>query len=193
MSTDRLVGKQRLYVGDKLTSLNGRYVLVVQRDGNVVIYDTDDSNKKAIWSTKTGGRTPAEYWLCTQSDQNIVLYKDGQPSPQNAMWSSKSSKTNVKNIVLSLQNDGNLVGFGDGKQFWASQTSEMQRMEKKLQAQKSEMDRLEKQLQAQKQTMQKTAERDANMMRKMYQQTDHHRALASSALFAQHCMHHRNY
>ena len=187
------MGKQRLYAGNKLTSLNGRYELAVQHDGNVVIYDTNDSNKKAIWSTQTGGRTPAKYWLCMQSDQNIVLYKHDQPLPQNALWSSKTRNTNVKNIVLSLQNDGNLVGFGDNKQFWASQTSEMQRMEKKLQVQKSEMGRLEKQLQAQKQTMQQTAERDAKMMRKMYQQMDHQNALASSALFAQHSMHHRNY
>src|SRR6056297_2900757 len=179
MPSDRLVARQRLYAGNKLTSLNGRYEVAVQHDGNVVIYDTNDTNKKAIWSTHTGGRTPANYWLCMQSDQNIVLYKEGEPSPQNALWSSKTRNTNVKNIVLSLQNDGNLVGFGDGKQFWASQTSEMQRMEK--------------QLQAQKKTMLKTAERDAKMMRKMYQQMDHQNALARFALHDQHSMHHRNY
>ena len=120
MFSDHLKAKERLYAGHKLTSLNGRYTLAVQYDGNVVIYATESN--KPVWSTKTAGRALGEHiYLCMQSDQNIVLYVEDEP-----IWASKTRKTNVKNIVLSLQNDGNLVGFGDTKQFWASETSESQ-------------------------------------------------------------------
>lgn len=48
--------------------------LVLQTDGNLVIY-TSDSNK-AIWSSKTNGKGNGNYVLVLQDDRNLVIYTD---------------------------------------------------------------------------------------------------------------------
>lgn len=167
MAKDHLIGKERLQMGQKLVSLNNRYTLVVQNDGNVVLYDTHPKNV-AIWSTGTKCKS-GKHFLCMQSDQNIVLYNDSV-----ALWNSKTRNTNVKNIVLVLQNDGNLVGFGDDKQFWASHTSENHR--------------IEKQLKEQKETTHRVFQQQAKQMRRMQLQLEHQQALAR---FNLHTLHRR--
>jgi hypothetical protein len=104
----------RLDPGDKLTSHNGRYTLVMQGDGNLVGYD----GTQAFWDTATWGRpgcylvaepsgrftvmTPegtvawtresgsAHGYLCIQDDRNIVIYSSSGLNP-TAAWASNTS------------------------------------------------------------------------------------------------------
>lgn len=62
---------ERLYPGEYLMSTNEKYKLVMQGDGNMVIY----SPNRAIWSSQTNGKGSSR--LVMQNDGNLVIYKDG--------------------------------------------------------------------------------------------------------------------
>jgi hypothetical protein len=94
-----------------LTSLDGRFQLWLQDDGNLVLYRRTGA---ALWAT--GTRTGAH--LDNQADGNLVLYRaDGA-----AVWSSRTAGNGA--ATLWLQQDGNLVLYRnrDGKAIWASNT-----------------------------------------------------------------------
>jgi hypothetical protein len=101
-----------------------RYVrLVVQPDGNVVLYRKRDG--KAIWSTGTYGHPGAYAYM--QSDGNLVVYKSGGgPTTGGALWSSRTY--GHTGAYALLQNDGNFVvyksggGPTTGGSLWASNT-----------------------------------------------------------------------
>src|SRR5512135_3243575 len=80
-TTDKLNPGAELRRGDYLTSAGGGYRLILQRDGNLVLYDR---RNRALWSSDTQGM-PVE--KCTmQGDGNLVLYlQDGQP-----VWASNT-------------------------------------------------------------------------------------------------------
>ena len=91
-----------------LRSPNGNVMLVMQSDGNAVVYDR--TNNRAIWSTGTNGRGTQPYRLVYQDDRNFVLY-DGNNS---ALWSTRTNGQSSR--VIRMQDDGNLViydGFPD--------------------------------------------------------------------------------
>ncbi|WP_256725499.1 hypothetical protein [Streptomyces sp. IMTB 2501] len=93
--------------------------LVVQPDGNVVLYRKRDG--KALWSTGTYGHSGAYAYM--QSDGNLVVYS----STGTALWSSHTSGHTGAYAVQ--QSDGNFVvytasgGPGKGGALWASNTS----------------------------------------------------------------------
>lgn len=60
-----------LYQNQVLMSKNMARRLLVQNDGNLVIYDSRDT---AIWNSETGGQGEAPYKLRMQGDGNLVLY-----------------------------------------------------------------------------------------------------------------------
>lgn len=101
---------QRLDRGNYLRSLNYNYGLVMQYDGNLVLY----YKGHAIWSTGTNRKHGAA--LVMQYDGNLVIYAaNGRP-----VWASGSAG---KNSTLELQNDGNLVvRNGSGHTTWSSRT-----------------------------------------------------------------------
>jgi len=88
--------------GSSLISENGLYILNMQTDGNLVLYDLTNgtSNATALWVTNTSGNV-AQFEF--QSDGNLVV------SSQNnsALWTSATE--NLGGVELRLQNDGNLV------------------------------------------------------------------------------------
>lgn len=106
---DRLTVGQRLEKNQSLTSQNGVYTLILQEDGNLVIY----TNGRAIWSSGTAGR--AVSYAIMQNDGNFVIY--GYPS---AVWDTDTVGT--RNPVLIMQNDGNLVLYG-WRYVWDSNTA----------------------------------------------------------------------
>lgn len=74
---DRLPSGARLLQGQSLVSTGGRYRLLYQGDGNLVLYD--DVQRTAPWSSNTGGTSAGQ--AAMQSDGNIVVYRsDGQPA-----------------------------------------------------------------------------------------------------------------
>jgi hypothetical protein len=105
-----------LYVGQSLTSINGKYNLRINPDGNLV--ELEDGNP--IWSTRTDGNTDVNF-LHMQEDGNLVLYGKNL----RIIWASNTSAGNpVQEYKLVLQDDGNLVVYTyTGAVVWASGTS----------------------------------------------------------------------
>lgn len=109
---DSLGPNECLAQGESLTSANGCFKLIMQGDGNLVIYR--QSNNRATWSSKTS-RTCTNR-ACMQGDGNFVTY-DCQ---NKATWSSKTSKKEGSWVIL--QNDGNMVVYAwqSNRALWAS-------------------------------------------------------------------------
>lgn len=99
--------------GMGLTSTDGGYSLVMQGDGNLVVYR---SGGVATWSTGTAGHGDSVY-AAMQPDGNLVLYRPGH----GAIWNSGTPGSG--GIRLSLQPDGNLViANGQGAPVWSWMT-----------------------------------------------------------------------
>lgn len=100
----------QLLVNDKLISNNGLYFLILQEDGNLVMYEYGGT--KAVWATGTNGNVKN---AIMQEDGNFVLYSDKGP-----VW---ASNTVGSKSFLSLQDDRNLVVYREnGKAVWSSDT-----------------------------------------------------------------------
>ncbi len=99
---------ERLQPGEKLVSDGGRYHLVMQGDGNLVIF----ANGTPIWATGTNGRSGA--WLGMQGDGNLVMYHNGV-----AVWATGTNPNS--DVRLVMQTDGNLVLYTpEGRALWCS-------------------------------------------------------------------------
>ncbi len=95
---DKLGMGEELKRGDYLKSANGRYRLILQRDGNLVLYGP---RNQPLWSTNTQGN-PVEKCIM-QTDGNLVLYlPNGQP-----IWNSNTQR--YPGSFLWLQDGGILV------------------------------------------------------------------------------------
>lgn len=106
---DRLQDGEKLEVGDSLTSPNGAYKLILQEDGNLVLYSGDES----VWSTGTNGQKVVRAEV--QKDGNFVLY-----TPDDPVWASQTK--GAKDVRLVLQDDRNLVLYGFDGPAWSSNT-----------------------------------------------------------------------
>ena len=109
--------------GQSIRSCNGKYTLLFQTDGNVVLYPTNRIDAAhAYWATPTGGGT-----FVMQTEGNLVLYKAGVPqSVENALWASNlDGGTYGRSGYLVVQDDGNLVVFATvgGAVMWQSKTN----------------------------------------------------------------------
>jgi hypothetical protein len=104
--------------GEYLTSDNQQYSLLLERDGNLVLY----AGRRVLWTSNTEGQ---EVQRCTmQLDGNLVLYsRKDQP-----VWSTSTSDR--PGSFLVLQNDGNLVIY-QPYPVWASNTERGQRDERR--------------------------------------------------------------
>lgn len=107
---------EALYPDRAVQSVNGRYTLVYQGDGNLVLYKNYRYHPpKALWASNTNGR-PAG--LChMQGDGNLVIYG---PSRQY-VWDSATNEHAGSGLVV--QDDGNVVIYRpDGVAVWATNT-----------------------------------------------------------------------
>lgn len=100
-----LVGS--LNSGAATSSLNGRYRLVMQTDGNLVVYRVGT----AVWSSGTHGNPGAR--LVVQDDGNAVIYQGNR-----ALWSTGTHANPTARMVL--QDDGNLVVYRANSPLWWS-------------------------------------------------------------------------
>lgn len=107
---------ETLGVDEPLRSPNGRYELIFQSDGNLVLYKTYSGYpRRALWASGTAGRTAAVCIL--QGDGNLVLYA---PSG-GVLWSSETPGN--PGSTLFVQDDGNVViRRGDSSSAWATGT-----------------------------------------------------------------------
>ncbi len=93
---DNLALNQGLSFNGSIVSPNGKYRLIMQGDGNLVLY----SPNRAIWWTNTEN-TGASFFI-VQGDSNMVVY-----SPARYVWASFTQNRGGK--TLYIQDDGNLV------------------------------------------------------------------------------------
>jgi hypothetical protein len=101
-----------LTANQSISSCHGNIFLLLQNDGNLVLYEQGGT---PIWATGTQGTSPGE--LLMQTDGNLVLYaSNGSP-----LWSSGTQGN--PGDSLAIQDDGNLVIFTANGFIWASNTS----------------------------------------------------------------------
>lgn len=107
---------ERLATGQELGSPNGRFVLSLNLDGNLVLYDSE--SKAPIWSSNTVG-TKAEF-LYMQEDGNLVLYTENG----DVLWASGTASDQSDRFYrFQINDDGNMVILRDGIPMWASNTN----------------------------------------------------------------------
>jgi hypothetical protein len=111
-ATDRLATGQALTSGQSLVSGNGAYRLVMQPDGNAVVYNAANV---AQWASRTGGNPGAR--LVVQADGNVVVYS----AANRGLWATGTRTTNGR---LVMQADGNVVVYSASDAgLWASKRS----------------------------------------------------------------------
>jgi hypothetical protein len=96
---------QSLQPGQTLQSDNQLHTLIMQSDGNVVLYN---SASRPLWWTNTGGGLIDPRDFIMQNDGNLVLYDtSGQPHWDSNTWGNPGA-------FLDVQDDGNLVVYRAG-------------------------------------------------------------------------------
>jgi len=114
MADDKKIGildpGQELDVNQRLTSPSGEYYLIMQGDGNLVVYKPGGH---PIWATHTNGKGGVKAMM--QGDGNFVIYTaNGSP-----VWASNTAGHG--NSYVRMQDDGNLVIY---QAIWASDTKQ---------------------------------------------------------------------
>lgn len=113
---DALAPGQSLTIGQQLQSNNGRYILTMQADGNLVQYEGMPSAPRAVWATNTwtlpAAARPTRADM--QRDGNFVLYNaTGNPAWATDTWNNPGAR-------LVLQDDRNLVIYNSSNRaLWA--------------------------------------------------------------------------
>jgi len=104
-----------LSVNQSISSPSGNYTLILQSDGNVVLYS---SNHTVMWTTDTNGSSGR--YLFFQSDGNLVLTTNSNRT--GVVWASNIyTRENDPGLPLSanakyvLQDDGNFVMLIDSR------------------------------------------------------------------------------
>ncbi len=110
--TSRLDAGERLYANQQITSPSGNLRVVMQGDGNLVLYAPGGS---ARWYTGTDGNPGA--FAQMQYDGNLVVYSaDNKP-----LWEAQSYGKNAS--FAQIQDDGNFVIYtNEPKAVWQSGT-----------------------------------------------------------------------
>lgn len=99
-----------LLVNQRITSCDGRFYLLLQTDGNLVLY----LHTTPLWATNTQGTSPGEAIM--QTDGNFVLYD----SAGVALWNSGTQGNS--GASLAIQDDGNMVIYVKTGAIWATDT-----------------------------------------------------------------------
>ena len=106
--------------GTYIASTNGFYALVMQQDGNLVLYQRSATSALALWSsgTSTSSYDPnrTATLAALQPGGVLVLYtSSGRP-----VWASGSGGQDPATLVV--QNDGNVVIYNSHSAIWSSNT-----------------------------------------------------------------------
>lgn len=117
-SCGALLSGQQLTMGQSKLSCDGRFSLIMQNDGNLVLYKVTPT-VTALWASNTaqGGTLGANSRAAMQTDGNLVVYNQfNQPR-----WSSVTHTH--AGAWLNVQNDGNLVIYNTSNTaVWSSGT-----------------------------------------------------------------------
>ncbi|WP_158619955.1 M4 family metallopeptidase [Corallococcus sicarius] len=102
VGTNQLVANQGLTLGQGVSSIDGRFTLVLQGDGNLVHYRNGYSS---LWTANTWGMGAKSAFM--QSDGNFAVYSTTVPTAGYAVWSSNTY--GHPGAFLTVQDDGNVV------------------------------------------------------------------------------------
>lgn len=118
------ITKSILLINQYIHSSDGKYVVIYQSDGNLVMYNKNSIGTNAIWSTNTFSDDPMYARI------NIFGEFTLRDKYNNIYWTTKTINPNISNnnnpeYRLIIQNDRNLVLYNmDTKQpLWASGTN----------------------------------------------------------------------
>jgi CHAP domain len=110
---DQLCAPHSMGLDQYIHSSSGQYELLMQDDGNLVLYGPSG----ATWASNTVGSGGTSVNM--QGDGNLVMYT----SAAKPVWASNTAGTGSGNHLV-MQNDGNLVIYTNaGTPVWASNTS----------------------------------------------------------------------
>lgn len=107
---DHLFEGEQLNKGESLISNNGKFVLYLQDDGNLVLYRKGENSLQWMWDSRSSAGRAVSRCLM-QPDGNLVIY--GYP---DAIWNSQTY--GHPGAYLVLQDDGNLVIYHNDKAIW---------------------------------------------------------------------------
>jgi surface protein len=102
-----------LATGEYLVSDNKLFFVIMQSDGNLVVYNGSgpSDNKGSTWLSETEGK--GESFAIMQSDGNFVVYKGSGPSNDSmfdvSTWSSQTGGKGESFAIM--QDDGNFVVY----------------------------------------------------------------------------------
>ena len=109
---DRLNPNDDLAVIGSITSQDSRFTLIMQGDGNLVLYGPGGRYR---WDTGTNGQAVSQAIM--QGDGNFVIY-----GPGGAIWATGTD--GHPGAWLIVQNDGNVVIYDSaGNPLWATGTN----------------------------------------------------------------------
>ena len=104
-----------LCAGTELTSSHGQYKLIMQTDGNLVLYNQALAvGHRAIWQTHTF--SAGDHLVMQASDGNLVIY-DGSG---HAVWQAHTYPHPGDHLVV--QDDGNVVVYAGSTALWSTGT-----------------------------------------------------------------------
>ncbi|KAK3397121.1 hypothetical protein B0T20DRAFT_356024 [Sordaria brevicollis] len=113
-SKDRLNAGEELTNGQRISSPNGEYTLVMQEDCNLVLCRKGES---PIWER---GKTPGV------AAERLVFRKDGELElltwSGDQKWATGTAGRGNSNSFFAIRDDGNLVIETDGQIAWSSKT-----------------------------------------------------------------------
>ena len=116
-ASNTMMPGESLSPGESVSSPNGRYQLILQHDGNLVLYDT--AGPTALWDSRTVGES--DRTLIMQHDGNLVLY-ELPVTPFDALWHSRTY--GWAGAFLTVRDDGTVtIGDSDGTVLWTAGAS----------------------------------------------------------------------
>jgi hypothetical protein len=117
--TTELRAGQELRIGDNyIISQDGRFTLMLDGAGNLVLYQMFPEGITYYWSSSTLGRGCGAQVAVMQDDGNFVIYD----YCGDAIWDSNTHGN--PGAYLALQNDGNVVIYSSDntEALWSTHT-----------------------------------------------------------------------
>ena len=119
--SDKLKTRQTLLENQYLISKNGKYMALMQSDGDVGIYNLRNKRMIRKWISNTKNKGFLPFKLVMTESGNLVLFD----KYERRIWTLKApNKEKTSNVELVMQNDGNLIHFVNYKIIWSSETLE---------------------------------------------------------------------
>ena len=114
--------------GEILSSLNGKYHISIQPDGDLELHKIKNRKKKSkwkvIWASRTTGAGDPPYVFSLLKSSNQLVVED---RVSNIIWSSGTKVSSSNNWIAgghaTMEENGDFVLYdGNGRTMWSSDT-----------------------------------------------------------------------